>query len=83
MTRSILTSELFAALHAFRFANTIETALHNIFGKTIPLVLHTDWNSVHDDYLGQRNDQKTTCDRFVHALWIGRVVPIGKRRVDT
>lgn len=52
MTRSVLASELFGAVHPFDFASTIKTTLDDISGKRIPLVLLTDSKSLYDERVG-------------------------------
>lgn len=48
VTRSVLASEHFAAVNAFVSASTIRVFLNDLFGRIIPLVLHTNSKSLYD-----------------------------------
>lgn len=52
VTRSVLASELFAAVLAFDHASTIRLALNKIFGRLIPHILYTDSKSLYDSLVG-------------------------------
>lgn len=52
MTRSVLSSELYVAVHAFDFASTLKTTINDIFGKLVSLTLYTDSKSLYDGLVG-------------------------------
>lgn len=55
VTKSVLASELFAAVHAFDVASTLRVTLNNIFDRSIPLVLYTDSKSLFDSIVGMNS----------------------------
>lgn len=52
VTRSVLSSELFAAVHAFDYASTIRTTLCDVFDQNVPLTLYTDSKCLFDGIMG-------------------------------
>lgn len=48
VTRSVLSSKLYAAVHAFDSASTLKMTITEVCGKLVPLTLNTDSNSLYD-----------------------------------
>lgn len=51
-TRSVLATELLAAVHAFDYTSTVRLVVNDIMGKNIPLVIYTDSKSIFEGLAG-------------------------------